>query len=122
MAPVPPPPPTRPGWLWRYASHQRSWDRAPLQSKFTTGRGGASPLTVAIKAAPTRAILWSGTRGGGGGRLPTVLMRHPPQLSVKLGGGWGAGGSCVGGGVGNPLPVAWPQLKGPRNKAWIVSP
>ena len=34
--------------------------------------------------------------GGGGGRLPTVLMRHPPQLSVKTRGG----GGVVGGGGG----------------------
>ena len=43
--------------------------------------------------------------GGGGGRLQPVLMRHPPQLSVKTWGGavWeGVGGRVCGwgGGVG----------------------
>ena len=39
-----------------------------------------------------------------GGRLQLVLMRHPPQLSVKTCQGGGGGGGRVGGGV----LAAWP--------------
>ena len=46
-----------------------------------------------------------------GGRLPTVLMRPPPQLSVKTRGGGGGGGGLGGGRIQGPGPAA-PQ--GPR--------
>ena len=57
------------------------------------------------------------TQGGWVGRLPTVLMQHPPPLSVKSGGGlfWGVrprGGGVpkVGGPVRDPLlPHAYLQ-------------
>ena len=37
---------------------------------------------------------------GGGGRLPAVLMRHPPSYLSKPGGGGGGGG---GGGAGGAV-------------------
>ena len=45
-----------------------------------------------------------------GGRLQLVLMRHPPQLSVKTWGGGGVqpgvgGGGCAAGGRGGGVPA-----------------
>ena len=42
-----------------------------------------------------------GPRGGGGGQLQPVLMRHSPQLSAKT--SWGGSGGRVGGGIGSSL-------------------
>ena len=75
-----------------------------------------SPRAVASPDAPQKRLVRKRARSGGvkwvqvsqdepvgrpkslvprGGRLPTVLMRPPPQLSVKT---WGGGGGELGGG------------------------
>ena len=45
-----------------------------------------------------------------GGQLPSVLMRHPPQLSVKTWGGGGGGGG--GGGWGGAVWGGGGRLEG----------
>ena len=56
---------------------------------------------------------------GPGGRLQPVLMRHPPQLSVKTCGGGGVQPGVGGGGAGGcriqgPGPAAPPPPPGPK--------